>query len=414
MSARYIAHVDMNSYFASVEQQCNPFIRGKPVAIVRKPNEATVVTTASYEAKSYGVDTGMATWEAKRACPRLLFVVEDLNKYAHASERIFRLLEEVTPDVEVFSIDEAFLDITQAARDQGGPVAVCQWIKREIRRRLGQHIRCSIGIAPSKILAKIASESRKPDGLTWIRDAEVEHCLNQLPVNAACGIHERTKERLEALRIRTLGDLGRADPLALRRKFGLNGLYLHWMGQGKDPVPLGAATSRPRRSVGHSRVLTWPYPDLDGAKETLQLLCAKVGRRLRKLGYAGRIVHFYARSPLGFGAGRQTSLATPTADEDRIFQACESIAQGLDRDGKLPPELNGIAVSVGGLKARRGLPIQLFDADRRRERVLAAMDRVNDAWGEFAVYPASLHRVREKPDWTVASIALHRDADWQG
>ena len=408
MSTRYIVHIDMNSYFASVEQQCNPVLRGKPVAIVRKPTEATIVTTASYEAKAYGVDTGMATWEAKRACPRLLVVVEDLNKYAHTSDRIFRLLEEITPDLEVFSIDEAFLDITQAARDRGGPVAVCRGIKRELRRRLGRHLRCSIGIAPSKVLAKIASESRKPDGLTWIPDAAVGEVLDRLPVDAACGISDRLKDRLEALGIRTLGDLGRADPLVLRRKFGLNGLYLHLMGQGKDPVPLGAGTARPRRSVGHSRVLTWPYPDYAGATETLRLLCAKVGRRLRRLGYAGRVVHFYVRSPLGFGAGRQTTLATPTMDEDRIFQACEGVAQGLERDRKMPPELAGIAVSVGGLKTRNDLPIHLFDADRKREQVLAAMDRVNDEWGEFTVYPASLHAVKEKPDWTVASIALHR------
>ena len=277
----------------TIEQQANPFLQGRPIAVVRKPWAGTIVTAPSYEAKAYGVRTGMPTWEARRLCPEILFAVEDLPKYAWVSGRIFSILRGFSPWPEVFSIDEAFLDITQTSTEYGGPLEVARAIKRRIKEELGPCLRCSIGIAPSKVLAKIASESEKPDGLVWIPEQEVQEWLGKTPVEAACGISKRIRWRLSILGIRTLADLGRADPLILRREFGIAGHYLHLMGQGKDPAPLGSLGSQwKRKSVGHSRVLRWPYPDFEGAKETLRLLCAKVARRLRKKGLAGRLVRF--------------------------------------------------------------------------------------------------------------------------
>jgi DNA polymerase-4 len=347
----------MNAYFASIEQQANPFLRGKPIAVIRKPWAGTIVTAPSYEAKAFGVRTGMPTWEARRLCPEILFVVEDLPKYAWVSERIFSILRGFSPWLEVFSIDEAFLDITQTAREYGGPLEVARAIKREIRRRLGPCLRCSIGIAPSKVLAKIASESKKPDGLVWIRESEVEEWLEKTPVEAACGISERMKWRLSILGVRTLADLRKADPLILRRKFGIVGHYLHLMGQGKDPAPLGSLGSQiQHKSVGHSRVLRWPHPDFEGAKETLKLLCAKVARRLRKKGLAGRLVHFYASSPDGDSANRQRALGAPTADEAVIYRTCLAIAEELRRGERLPGECRPSASRWGACAPGRVCP----------------------------------------------------------
>jgi DNA polymerase-4 len=401
----------MNAYFASIEQQANPFLRGRPIAVVRKPWAGTIVTAPSYEAKAYGVRTGMPTWEARRLCPEIAFVVEDLPKYAWVSSRIFSILRGFSPSLEVFSIDEAFLDITQISGEYGGPLEAARAIKREIKRRLGSCLRCSIGIAPSKVLAKIASESEKPDGLVWIRDEEVEEWLERLPVEEACGISEKIKWRLSILSIRTLADLGRADPLILRREFGIVGHYLHLIGQGKDPAPLGSLGSEWKRKSSHSRVLRWPYPDFEGAKETLKLLCAKVARRLRRKGLAGRLVHFYASSPDGDHAGRQRALGAPTADEAVIYRTCLVIAEELRETGRLPGELQGIGVSVGRLCSRDGLPLSLFEGERRRERLTAVMDTINDEWGEFSVYFGSLQPLRERANWTVASLALHREVE---
>jgi nucleotidyltransferase/DNA polymerase involved in DNA repair len=300
----------MNAYFAGVEQQANPFLRGRPIAVVGKPRVGAIVTAPSYEAKAYGVKTGMPTWEAKRLCPGILFVVEDLNKYAWVSARIFSILRGFSPLLEVFSIDEAFLEITQTSKKYGDPLEVARAIKREIKSKLGPCLRCSIGIAPSK------------------------------------------------------------------------------------------------------RVLRWPYPDFEGARETLQLLCANVARRLRRKGYAGRVVHFYASSPDGYSAGRRRALGAPTADEAVIYETCLGIAEELQQMGKLPGELEAIHVSVGRLCRREGLSLSLFEGERRRERLMAVMDLINDEYGEFSVYFGGLQAVRagERPDWTVASIALHRQA----
>jgi len=183
------------------------------------------------------------------------------------SSSVFSILKEFTPLVEVFSIDEAWLDITQPAQELGNPLRVAQEIKRNIREELGPWIRCSIGIAPSKTLAKIASESRKPDGLIWIRHEEVQEWLERLPVEVACGINERIKRRLALLGVRTLADLGRCDPMKLRREFGVVGLALHLIGRGKDPSPLNpGALEAPNKSFGHSRVLRFPLPGLRGGQ----------------------------------------------------------------------------------------------------------------------------------------------------
>jgi DNA polymerase-4 len=158
---RIILHFDQNAFFASVEQQCNPTLRGKPIAVIGSGR--TVVTTASYEARAFGVKTGMNTWEAKQKCPHLILVVGDNRKYTHTSSEIFRIFLEYTPLVEVFSIDEAFLDVTGSIRLFGSAEQIAWLIKARIRNCFG--LTCSIGIAPNKLLAKLASEMKKPDGM---------------------------------------------------------------------------------------------------------------------------------------------------------------------------------------------------------------------------------------------------------
>src|SRR5512140_889087 len=181
---RTIMHIDMNACFASVEQQANPELRGKPIAVIGRGR--TVVTTASYEARAFGVKTGMNTWQARQACPQVIFVIGDNRKYTHTSAEIMEMIHDYTPLVEVFSIDEAWLDVTHSLSLFGSAENIAHLLKARIRHRFG--ITCSIGIAPNKLLAKLASEMKKPDGLTIIPPAEVSRILEQMPVKELCGI----------------------------------------------------------------------------------------------------------------------------------------------------------------------------------------------------------------------------------
>src|ERR1039457_2337133 len=175
--SRTIMHIDMNAFFASVEQQANPELRGKPIAVIGSGR--TVVTTSSYEARAFGVKTGMNTWQARQACPQLIFVVGDNRKYTWTSAQIIRMMQQFTPLVEVFSIDEAFLDVTGSLSLYTSPERIANLLKAQIRHHFG--LTCSIGIAPNKLLAKLASDMQRPDGLTFIMPGDVSRVLDRIP-----------------------------------------------------------------------------------------------------------------------------------------------------------------------------------------------------------------------------------------
>ncbi|MBI1744391.1 hypothetical protein HYR54_15180 [Candidatus Acetothermia bacterium] len=206
---RYIALVDMNAYFASCMQQAFRNLRCKPVGVSRKPLDKTIIASASYEAKEFGIKNGMATWVAKEMCPKLIIVPGDPWMFAYSSSRIYGILKEFSPLVEVFSIDEAWVDITQVSQQIGSPVKTAYAIKQRIKKELGPFYRCSIGIASTKTMSKIAAEKKKPDGLIWIKDEEFPYWLNRLEVDAACGIAGATKEKLNSMGIKTLAELGK-------------------------------------------------------------------------------------------------------------------------------------------------------------------------------------------------------------
>jgi len=407
--ARTIAHVDLNACFASLEQQSNPRLRGRPTAVVRKAQRVSVISAPSYEAKRRGVRTGMTTPEAKRRCPELRVLLEDPTKYLAASERFFELLHDLTGAVETFSIDEGFADLAHPLRRLGDPVWAAERIKREIRHRLGEWMTVSIGVGPSKVVAKLAGQQRKPDGLVRIQEDEVPNWLETLAVDEACGIAERTKDRLAAMGIRTLADLGRADVMRLRQAFGINGYFLHLIGQGKDPVPFQAGGAPPRQGFGHGRVLPWPWPDFAGARDWLQVLCHMVARRMRAHGNAARVVHLGVESADGWGSSKQRCLPVATDDEQVVVEACRRIAEGLERQGRLPQEIQYIGVSVSKLYDRTRQPLPLFPQGRARHRLIDAMDTVNDRFGDLSVYFGGLHEGQRKMTVHAANRGMYRD-----
>jgi DNA polymerase-4 len=227
--SKIILCIDMDAFFASVEQQTNPRLRGKPIAVIGSGGR-TVITTRSYEARKYGVKTGMNIYEAKKLCPHIIFVVGNNEKYTHTCKELQKIYLQFTPDVEVYSIDEAFLDITTTHHLFEGPEAIGNSIKAKIKNQFG--ITCTVGIAPNILLAKLASDTAKPDGLKWIKPEDVESVLEDLPVKELWGIGSGLTEKLEALSIKTCGELGRASASLLRNKFGIIGEHLKAMGKG--------------------------------------------------------------------------------------------------------------------------------------------------------------------------------------
>jgi DNA polymerase-4 len=382
-----IFHIDMDSYFASVEQQARPWLRGKPIVVSGRPDIHSVVAAASKEAKRYGIKAGMSTWEAKKLCPEVIFVPGDPDKYESVTRRFLGILISYTPMVEVYSIDEVFLDATDILPRYPDPIALALEIKRKFREELGEWITCTIGIAPNKLLAKLATEEAKPNGIKWIRPEDVPEVLRNTPVEAVCGIGPRIAKRLSYMGVWTLADLGKIPEAYLKRVFGVYGTVLHLWGMGVDPTPLKPYwQEEEEKSIGHSHALPKGLRHPEGARRVLYYLSVKTARRLRKKGFVGRVIHAMYRDEEMKYFGAQKALSTPTCDERRIFDAAMEIVERL---GGFPYGVSLVGVRVAGLERISAHPYPLFPEEARREKLLSALDRIRDRFGEEAVIPAS-------------------------
>jgi len=384
-----IMHIDMDSYFASVEQQANPHLRGKPIVVSGRPDIHSVVAAASKEAKRYGIRSGMTTWEARKLCPHVIFVPGSPEKYETVTRRFLSILIRYTPMVEVYSIDEAFMDISQEAPRWGGPLALARRIQAEFRRELGEWITCSIGIAPNKLLAKLAVEEAKPAGIRWIGPEEVPELLERTPVEEVWGIGPRIANRLHHMGIWKLADLGRFPERYLRQAFGVQGTTLYLWGRGFDPTPLVPYWQEEEvKSVGHSHAIPKALRHPEGTRSVLLYLCEKVGRRLRAKGLAGRVVHFGFRDAELHWQARQKALEEATDDEERIFRVAMEICEEL---GGFPGETTLVGVRVSHLVPKAETPRPLLPEEERGERLARALDRIRDRFGEGAIWRGSTY-----------------------
>jgi DNA polymerase-4 len=391
---RTILHVDQNAFFASVEQSTNPDLRGKPIAVIGRGR--TVVTTASYEARAFGVKTGMNTWQAKQACPQIIFVIGDNRKYMHTSTEITKMMLDYTPLVEVFSIDEGWMDVTHSMSLFGTPENIAYQLKARIRHHFG--ITCSIGIAPNKLLAKLASEMKKPDGLTVIRPEDVSRILERMPVQELCGIGRKMERHLLMMGIRTCGELGRYDVGRLTRKFGVIGEQLHRMGLGIDESPVVPAEDQEEvKSVGHSMTLD---RDIDSRRDILKYLLQlseMVGRRARRYGVAGKTVHLTVRFADFTTIGKQQTRKDYTNQSDKIFDEALNILDTLEIGQ--PVRLLGVRITNLRYQQQQ---LPLFEDERRKVLATAAMDEVNDRYGGFSVTYGSLLDNEEKGSFVIS------------
>ncbi len=389
MTQRLIMHIDMNAFFAAVEQQSNPALRGQPVAVVGS-KQRTIILTGSYEARRFGVKTGMTLYEARQACSQLRLVVANNRLYTHVSSGIIQIFRDYTPLVEVFSIDEAFLDIAGSLKLYGGVQRIAYLIKSRIKVRFG--ITCSVGIAPNKLLAKLASEMQKPDGLTIIAADRMAEVLEDLLIGELCGIGRKTERKLNQLGIVTCGQLGRFPVSVLKAHFGIVGKRLALMGQGVDSSPVVPEERQPEiKTVGHSMTLKRDVHERAEIARFLLQLSEMVGRRARRYGVTGRTVTLTVRYADFSTFSKQQVQAGEISLSEQIYCAALKILDSL----LLTHPVRLLGVRLSNLQHRER-QLLLLPEERRRQQLSAALDQVNDRYGEFTLMSGNLLRVKGK------------------
>jgi DNA polymerase-4 len=384
MEDRIILHIDMDAFFISVEQRDDPSLRGKPAAVCGSLSRS-VVTSATYEARPYGIRAGMPTQEAKRRCPSLILVKGDHSKYTVTSARIFSLLKDYTPCVEVASIDEAYLDITQSLLLFKSPLHIAQSIKDRIQER--EQLTCSIGIAPNKLLAKLGSRMKKPDGLTSIQKSEVERILENLPVSRLHGIGPKLEEELRSIGILTCGQLGRFPVSFLTKRFGVIGQRLHEMGLGLDDTPVVPFDEEEdAKSVSHSVTLEEDTSDPSLLKKALLQLSERVSRRMRKEGFYGKRITLTVRYSDFYTFSKQKTLSQMVNNGNEIFRHSLEIFESIFHPK--PIRLLGVGVS---LLRKEWCQLDLFEKRKKKDKLLKAMDQVNERFGDWTLTWAGLY-----------------------
>jgi DNA polymerase-4 len=398
--SKIIMCIDMDAFFSSVEQKTNPRLRGKPVAVIGAGGR-TVITTRSYEARKYGVKTGMNIYEAKKLCPHIIFVIGDNEKYTHTCKELQKIYLRFTPDVEAYSIDEAFLDITTTHHLFRGPKAIGHSIKKQIKKQFG--ITCTVGIAPNILIAKLASDLAKPDGLEWIQPEEVQSVLEDLPLRELWGIGSRLTEKLKTLNIRTCGELGRAPVSLLRSTFGIVGEHLKAMGMGLCNRTLYVKEEDPK-SIGHSMTFPKNLSEKNDIKAEILKLSEMVGRRARRYGFIGRKVSLTVRYPDFHTFSKQATLSNYTNHTHEIYKRAISILNSIS----LKDSVRLLGVCLSSLIKDSNQMI-MFEDLRREQALLKAMDTVNDRYGDFKLIWGSYLEQREplrviSPAWRPSGI----------
>jgi DNA polymerase-4 len=381
---RVILHVDMDAFFASVEQRRNSRLRGKPVVVCGKPPR-TGVASASYEARAFGVRANMSLYEARRRCPELLCVEGDLGRYITNSIRVMGILREFSPHIEVASVDEAFLDMTPCRLLFPSPREVAESIKKRIFDELG--LTCSVGVGPNKLVAKLASSRGKPDGLKVVSAPEVPHFLDSLPIGQLWGIGPKWEGTLHSLGIESCGDLGRFPAHLLKERFGNAGERLQQMGLGIDETPVVPLGQEPDpKSFGHFVTLPEDISDPRIISGFLLRLSDQVGRRLRRNCLQGRRVILTVRFSDFSALARQKTTGYPLMSGREIYRLSLGIWNSIG-DEK-PVRLLGVTVSK--LK-RASKQFPLFSGPDNVAALWEAIDRVNDKFGDFTLTWGSLH-----------------------
>ena len=375
---RIILHIDMDAFFISVEERDDPSLHGKPAAVCGSLSRS-VVTSANYEARPFGIRAGMPVQEAKRKCPSLILVEGDHSKYTETSARIFSILKDYTPLVEVASIDEAYLDITQSLVLFKSSHKIAQSIKEKIREK--ERLTSSIGVAPNKLLAKLGSRLQKPDGLVIIEEKKVGEVLKDLPVSSLHGIGPKLEEALKSIGISTCGQLGKVHVSFLKKRFGVIGERLHEMGLGLDESPVVPFDEEEdAKSISHSVTLEEDTSDRNTLRKILLQLSERVSQRMRKDGFFGRRITLTVRYSDFYTFSKQRTIFKWIDSGNEIFNQALEIFESLSHPK--PIRLLGVGVSLLKKEWRQ---LDLFERNDKKEKMLKTMDRVNQRFGDWTL-----------------------------
>ena len=383
MTARTILHVDLDAFFAAVEQRDHPELRGKPVIVGGGgPNQRGVVSTASYEARKFGVHSAMPLRTAGRLCPHGIFVPVDGRKYQEESRRVMAILRRFTPQVQPVSIDEAFLDVTASRALFGDGEAIAKAIKTTVHGETGLTI--SVGVAATKLVAKVASDLRKPDGLVVVPPGEEAAFLAPLAISRLWGVGEKTAAALAEYGVKTIGDLAGLPSDALERRLGKHGASLVERAHGIDPDPVSGGEAA--KSIGHEHTFDRDTADREVIERTLLGMADGVAGRLRSSGIRAVTITLKLRDSSFTTITRQTSLETPADLTESIYEAAVTL---------LRRELHGQRIRLVGVTAsnfRDREQLSMFDVaeDPKRHAAAEALDKIRSKYGSRAVTRARL------------------------
>lgn len=382
---RYILHVDMDAFFAAIEQRDNPTLRGKPVIIGSDPKKGKgrgVVSTCSYEARKFGIHSGQPISTAYNICPKGIFLPVDSQKYSQVSDEIYEVFCDFTPRLEMISVDEAFLDITGSHHLFGGPRKTCELLKSRIKERTG--LTASVGLAPVKMVAKIASDIDKPDGLVIVSEGKILDFLWPLDVGKIWGLGKKSKIIFNDLGIKTIGDLAKKDLKEVEEILGKNGEYFWALANGIDEREV--ETEVEAKSVSNENTFAEDIEDKRMIEAALISLCEKVSGRLRQESLKGKTITLKIRLEGFLTFTRAKTLSKPTNFIDTIYKTIKELLDKFNRKGK-KVRLVGVKVSnftQGEVQAT------LFDEkdEEKQERMHQAIDKIKDKFGWRAIFRA--------------------------
>ena len=383
MTQRIILHIDFDSFFASVEQQCNPLLRNQPLGVTAT-NGRSCIIASSREAKRLGIKTGSRTDDALRLCPTIHLVGADFVKYWEISKKFIAICNSFSPLIEVFSIDELFMDITYCAHLYGGPEALIARLKDRIREEIGEYITVSVGVSHNKLLAKLGSGLKKPNGVMHIAPSQVENVYRVVTLTAICGIGIRIHERLIAMGIRTLLQLRNTPLNNLIGEFGnVQGKFLFNVGQGIDTRPVMTYTEEPPiKSVGRQYCLPANEHDQRVILQNIYELFEEIGIKLRRLNKKARSSGIWLS-----GAYTTHGHITQTRHIDTGSELFNLAMQVLkQKHGGLPVGyVRRIGVWAGYLEDARNLSQPLFAKERKQEQVIKIVDTLNQRFGDHTI-----------------------------
>ncbi len=386
---RVIILVDMNAFFASIEQRDRPEWRGRPVAITNGL-QGTCIITCSYEARSYGIHTGMRLGEARRLCPELIQCPADPQRYAQTSADIMEALQQITPDVEVFSVDEAFLDVSHCQRLLGPPLEIARRVKQTVYA--ASRVLCSIGVSGDKTTAKYAAKLHKPDGLTLIPPWEAEARLRQVPVTDLCGIAGGIGRFLADHGVYTCGDMKNLPISVLAQRFGNPGRRIWYMCQGRDPDPVHTRVPPPK-SIGHGKVVPPDTREGDILLTYLLHMSEKVCARLRRHQMMASHFLIALRTSTGWiGDKLRTPMAT--ADGRVLMDLCHRVLQ-QHWSGQGIHQVQVTALDPHPEHQQQDL---FMTPPATRQAVNSVVDQINERYGEFTLAPARLLQRSSMPN----------------